>query len=49
MCIQLIAYGGSDEVAAIGIKAFLDQKIDLPKVDSPEVDRDFFRIAILLT
>jgi hypothetical protein len=43
--VEQVADRGTDEVAAIGVKAFLDQQIDMAKIDIAEIDGDFFAVA----
>lgn len=43
--LQQIAHSGYEEVGAAGIKALLNQQIDLAEVDGAYVERDFFRIC----
>ena len=47
VAIDLIADGGSNEVGAIRVEAFLDQEVDMAEIDKAEVDRDFFGVARL--
>ena len=37
----------ADEVAAVGVEAFLDQQIDLAQIHVTEIDRDLFAIGDL--
>ena len=45
MPVDLVANGGADEVGAIGVKALLDQQIDVTQVDKTKVDRDLLGVA----
>src|SRR5437899_8397220 len=38
---ELVSDGGADQVGAVGIEAFLHQKIDLAEIDVAKVDGDF--------
>ena len=42
---ELVADRGADEIAAVRVKAFLHEKIDMPEVDIAEIDRDFLALA----
>jgi hypothetical protein len=44
---ELVANGRANQVRAVRIKAFFNQKIDLSEVDRPEIDGDLFRLAAL--
>jgi hypothetical protein len=45
MTDKLIADRGTNQIAAIGIKPFLHQQVDLPQIYRTEIDRDLFSIA----
>src|SRR6476659_5566518 len=42
---KLVTDRRSDEVGAVGIKAFLDKQIDMAEVDETQVDRNLFGFA----
>ena len=42
---ELVADCRPDQVGAIGVKTFVDQQIDMAKIDISDVDRDFLGLA----
>ena len=42
---KLVSNRRANQVSSVRIKAFFDQKIDLPEIHGAKVDRDFFRVA----
>src|SRR5687767_14648578 len=44
---KLVADRGADEVGAVGIEPVLDQQIDVPEIDEPQVDGDLLRFSAL--
>ena len=41
---KLVANGGPDEVGPVGVKTFLNEKIDMAQVDKAQVDRDLLAV-----
>src|SRR5689334_23219689 len=48
MPFDLVPDGGADKVGAIGVKAVLDQQIDMAEIDIAEVDGDLLGFATAL-
>jgi hypothetical protein len=42
---ELIANCRPDQVGAIGVETFVDEQIDMAKIDISDVDRDFLGLA----
>jgi len=47
MRCELIANRRANEIGAIRIKPFLHEQVDVPQIDGPDVDRDFFGLGQL--
>ncbi len=45
VAFELVADCSSDEIGPVRVKAFLDEQIDLPEIDKPEIDRDFLAVT----
>ena len=41
----LVADGGADEIAAVGVDPFRDEQVDMAEIDEAEIDRDLLAVA----